>query len=354
MGRLAQLAANPQGTSREEIFLAVASLYRVQGTHLTARERELMRDILERLAENVEMTIRIALAERLADDITAPHDLILLLADDRIEVARPLILRSALLSDSDMLNLIAEASIAHHEVVAQRPNIGERVSEALSKSEAESVLVALVKNATARIASHTYETLVEKSQRFAGIQEPLIYREDLPPILATRMVGWVSDALKTHIANNFDVAAGKINKALDDVDTALNSAPPPPSVTPTECAQKLIDKLSSSGQLKTGFLMRVLSQGQVDLFDLAFSRLLEMELTRFRDVFYNGGARAVALSCRAVGIDRAVFATVFNLSRQSRRLQVVLSKSDSATVDQIFGGMTRQGAMAELHNPPTA
>ncbi|HEY4123227.1 MAG TPA: DUF2336 domain-containing protein, partial [Rhizomicrobium sp.] len=187
MGRLAQLAANPQGTSREEIFLAVASLYRVQGTHLTTRERELMRDILERLAENVEMTIRIALAERLADDITAPHDLILLLADDSIEVARPLILRSALLSDADMLNLIAEASIAHHEVVAMRPNIGESVSEALSKSEADSVLMALVKNATARIASHTYETLVEKSRRFAGMQEPLVYRNDLPPTLATRM-----------------------------------------------------------------------------------------------------------------------------------------------------------------------
>ena len=100
--------------------------------------------------------------------------------------------------------------------------------------------------------------------------------------------------------------------------------------------------------------MRVLSQGQVDLFDLAFSRLLEMELTKFRNVFYDGGARAVALSCRAVGIDRAVFATVFNLSRQSRRVQVALSKSDNATADQIFAGMTRQAAMAELHDPQTA
>ena len=35
MGRLAQLAANPQsGASREEIYLAVASLYRIQGAGL--------------------------------------------------------------------------------------------------------------------------------------------------------------------------------------------------------------------------------------------------------------------------------------------------------------------------------
>lgn len=349
MGRLAQLAANPQGTSREEIFLAVASLYRVQGTHLTTRERELMRDILERLAENVEMTIRIALAERLADDITAPHDLILLLADDRIEVARPLILRSALLSDADMLNLIAEASIAHHEAVAQRPNIGERVTDALSKSDAESVLVALVNNATARIASHTYETLVEKSRQFASIQGPLVHRNDLPPILATRMVSWVSDALKAHIAKNFDVPAAKVADALDDVDNALNSAPQPPRVTPAEGAQKLIDKLSGAGQLKAGFLLRVLHQGQADLFDLAFARLLDMKLDDARKALYDGGPGAVALACRAVGIDRSVFPTVFNLSRAARGLHATLSHDQRGEVDSVFAKYNKEAALKRLH-----
>ena len=63
MGRLAQLAANPSGTSREEIYLAVASLYRVQGAGLDERERELMREILRRLAGDVEMAIRTALAD---------------------------------------------------------------------------------------------------------------------------------------------------------------------------------------------------------------------------------------------------------------------------------------------------
>jgi uncharacterized protein (DUF2336 family) len=349
MGRLAQLAANPQGTSREEIFLAVASLYRVQGTHLTSRERELMRDILERLAENVEMTIRIALAERLADDITAPHDLILLLADDRIVVARPLILRSALLSDADMLNLIAEASVAHHEIVAQRPNIGERVTEALSKSEAETVLVALVKNATAHIGSHTYETLVEKSRRFAGIQEPLVHRDDMPPTLATRMTAWVSDALKAHIARNFDVPAVKVADALDDVDNAINSAPPPPRVTPTEGAQKLIDKLSGAGQLKAGFLLRVLHQGQADLFDLAFARLLSMNLDETRKALYDHGPGSVALACRAVGIDRSVFPTVFNLSRAARGLHASLSHDQRIEVDTVFSNYDRGAALKQLH-----
>ena len=134
MGRLAQLAINPQGASREEIYLAVASLYRIQGAGLNERERDLMREILRRLTRDVEMAIRIALAERLADDTTAPHDLILLLVDDAIEVARPLILRSPLLTDETSLRLIAEAerrpsgSRRRHA-----PHIGEPVTDALAQ-----------------------------------------------------------------------------------------------------------------------------------------------------------------------------------------------------------------------------
>src|SRR5664279_1652723 len=121
MGRLAQLAMNPQsGASREEIYLAVASLYRIQGTGLNERERALMHEILRRLTRDVEMAIRIALAERLADDTTAPHDLILLLADDRIEVARPLLLRSPLLTDEDVLRMVIECDVGHQEAVAAR------------------------------------------------------------------------------------------------------------------------------------------------------------------------------------------------------------------------------------------
>src|SRR6202042_1698820 len=151
MGRLAQLAANPQGTTREEIFLAVASLYRIQGSYLNERERALMQDILKMLARDVEMAIRISLAERLADDSNAPHDLILLLADDAIEVARPLILRSPLLTETDVLRMIGECGEGHQQAAASRPNIGEPVTEALVKLEAESVLTALVRNITAKI-----------------------------------------------------------------------------------------------------------------------------------------------------------------------------------------------------------
>ncbi|HTP78715.1 MAG TPA: DUF2336 domain-containing protein [Rhizomicrobium sp.] len=348
MGRLAQLAVNPQGTSREEIYLAVASLYRIQGSGLNERERALMHEILRRLTKDVEMAIRIALAERLAEDTTAPHDLILLLADDNIEVARPLLLRSPLLSDEDMLRLIAECSVDHQETVATRPHISETVTEALVRCEAESVLVALVRNATARISAVAYTTLVEKSRSIATLQEPLTKRPDLPPQLATRMCEWVSDALKSYIRQNYAISATKLDAAFEQAQTAVQSEPPAPKTPPAESAQKLIDKLAASGQLKAGFLLRVLHQGQTDLFDLALAKLTNLPVAELRAKFYRGGPRAVALACRGVGIDRCVFTTVFNLSRQAHNMRTNLSYADLAEVDRVFATVPKSGALTEL------
>jgi uncharacterized protein (DUF2336 family) len=349
MTRLAQLAMNPRnGASREEIYLAVASLYRIQGTGLNERERELMREILRRLTRDVEMAIRIALAQRLADDTTVPHDLILLLVDDTIEVARPLIVNSPLLNEADMLGLIANAGPAHQEAVAGRPHIGVAVTDALANSNTETVLLALVRNATARISDAGYETLVRKSRAFARMQEPLVHRPDLPPKLATDMCEWVSGALQGFILTNYPMSRARVDGALGQAAAAINSEPPAPSEWPAGNAHKLIDKLAAGGQLKAGFLMRVLSQGQTDLFDLAFARLMNMELPLFRKIFYECGPRAVALGCRAAGIDRSVFPTVFNLSRQAYGRYAMLGARDIAEVEHIFIGFSRQGALEEL------
>lgn len=348
MGRLAQLAANPQDTTREEIYLAVASLYRVQGNHLNDRERHLMREILARLTHDVEMAIRISLAERLADDTSAPNDLILLLADDTIEVARPVILRSPLLSDEDMLRLIAQCGTPHHEAVAARPHIGEAVSAELAKSEAESVLVTLVRNATAKIPAQAFEMLVEKSRHYAGLQDPIVQRKDLPPVLATKMCGWVSEALKAYIIHNYSVDSGSISAAISQAERSVRSEPKPPLSAPAESAGKLVDKLYAAGQLKAGFLLRVLHQGQIDLFDLAFARLLGLPLAELHSNLYERGPRTVALACRAVGIDRCVFSTVFKLSRQARLLKPALSDAEMKAVEAAFTNYSKAEALEEL------
>jgi uncharacterized protein (DUF2336 family) len=112
--------------------------------------------------------------------------------------------------------------------------------------------------------------------------------------------------------------------------------------------RKLIDKLATAEQLKAGFLLRVLQQGQFDLFELAFARLLQLNDTQMRRTLYESGPRPVAMACHAAGIDRCVFPTVYHLSRQGRRMAASLQPEERDDVQAVFETYSRAEALARL------
>jgi uncharacterized protein (DUF2336 family) len=345
MARLSQLAADPQTARRGDIYLAVATLYQSQAMRLSERERRLMREILQRLSADVEMAIRISLAERLAEDDQAPTELILLLADDRIEVARPVLLRSRILSDADLLSLLDHASEEHLVACAERPHIGERVCATLAEKHSDSVLVALVRNATAHISQQTFETLIEKSKKIAALQGPLAHRTDLPAGLALKMCEWVSDALKEHIRLSYPQISNFAEQMLEEAKQSVQSS----ASSANQGASKLVDKMAGAGQLKAGFLLRVLHQGQLDLFDIAFARLLGMEVDRVSQILHRSGVVPLALACRSVGIDRCVFSTVYSLSRQAIGAPTMLTVAEISQADTAFESFSKTEALGRVH-----
>lgn len=345
IGQLAALAECPEAAKRGDIYCAVSSLYRTQGNLLSGSERALMREILHKLASRVEMAIRLAAAEAAADDPDAPLDLVLFLASEDVALARPLLLRSARLSDREILTFIAQCDIARQAICAARADIGESVTEALSRSDAEPVLLALVRNATARIAAPAFARIAEKSKALPSLQQPLAHRSDLPPDLALRMCDWVSAELKACIGRLHPEAFHAANEAVERGANSIKTGGPDDS---SDSSLKLIEKLAVAGQLKAGFLLRVLQQGQLELFELGLSRLLELDRNRTLRVLYESGPRPVAMVCRAIGIDRCVFPTVYNLSRGARRIHPLLQPSERTDADAVFNTYTKPEALAWL------
>ena len=337
-----------QANSRaDEIYLAVTTLFEHQAFAFTPNERQLAADILKRLSKNVEMSIRIAVAERLADSTDAPTELILLLADDRIEVARLILARSPLLSEEDLLRVVETASTDHHIAVAARPHLGENVCAALARSECEAVVLALLQNKSAKIGHITFDVLMERSRDAAALQEHLIARDDLPLALASRMYVWVGNALKTALLSRYPEVEGPLRRAIDQTQVALQSGEP---VSSEASARKLVAKLAASGQLRASFLIRVLNQGKMELFEHGFAALLQMDVEPMRKALYGGNPLTVALACRAAGIDRSVFMTVFNLSRHHRGVTTTLSDPDQGEIQAIFSKVQKIDALERLRS----
>ena len=104
------------------------------------------------LIVGAEREIRKALAERLAGADWAPHDLVTLICTDDIDVARPLIAESSVLTDQDLMRLLRQAAIEHQIEVARRPGISEAVVEMILDQGQPAVLTALADNDTAAIS----------------------------------------------------------------------------------------------------------------------------------------------------------------------------------------------------------
>ncbi len=188
---LLKLAPRRGQSDRNKLFEKVAMLMEERDATLNADERSLMGDILHSLVKNVEMTVRIKLAERLVDSAKAPSELINLLANDEIEVAYPILKSSEILSNQDLINVIKHRSLQYQLAVAIRKNLPEEISEALVETGNEHVIVTLISNDGAHISGQVLNYLAEKSKRIDRFQGPLLQRDDLPTHLAAKMYDWV-------------------------------------------------------------------------------------------------------------------------------------------------------------------
>ena len=108
--------------------------------------------------------------------------------------------------------------------------------------------------------------------------------------------------------------------------------------------RRLIEKLAEAGQLKVGFLIRVLLEGRLELFELGLAKLLDLDYSRVEHLLYGSGPRPVAMACRAIGIDRCVFPTIYTLSRQRRCLDARLRPVDRLEIDDVFAAFSKRDA----------
>ena len=196
---LIEVAQESSSDKRRELLEGVTDLFLDPGPGMNAGEQHIAADILSRVAAEVEREVRARLSYRLADLENAPVDLIRQLANDEIQVARPLLERSGALSEADLIKIINQHGKEHQLSVTNRAQVTAGVSEALVARGDDEVVLALVKNDGAEFSRDTISQVVDRSEKSDLLQEPLLHRKDLPPDLMHNMFWWVSAELKKHI-----------------------------------------------------------------------------------------------------------------------------------------------------------
>ena len=339
---LLSIARRKSVEGRTRLAEVVTDLFLDEGD-LTDVERALMFDILHKLVREVESSMRQTLSEKLAELENAPRDLIRELANDEIEVAYPVLTKSKVLWNEDLIEVIYHRTLEHQLAISIRDEVNEDVSEALVSTGEETVIKSLLENSNAKFARHTMEYLVEESKRVNSFMEPLVKREDLPQDLAKRMFLWVSVALRQHILDKYELEPMEIDPLIDMTSRQKIRELGDDAEDPNKI-EALIDALEAEGKLVPQLMVYAMEDGMISLFVAIFRRLTSLPSHLALRIVFEPQGEGLAIACKAIGVGPECFQSVFNLSRKARPMPRKVLKKEGRKISELYEQTSREAA----------
>ena len=271
--------------------LARAYLY----SDLSDNDRAAAEGAMIMLLDDPSPLVRQALAEAFASSEEAPPTIVHALAGDQPDVASPLLERSPLFLDTDLVDAVAtgDAGAAGGD---RRPRRICRARSSAAIAEvgcAESCLVAL-ENPDAELVPFSLDRIVARHGHLAVIRDALLARDDLAAPTRQALVAKLSQTLADFVTSREWLAgdrAQKITKEACEKATVAVAAD-----TDSGEMRPLIRHLRDSGQLTAGLVLRALLSGNLALFEEALAELTGMSLARVVGIVHDRrgfGFRAV-------------------------------------------------------------
>ncbi|MFM8819506.1 MAG: DUF2336 domain-containing protein [Phenylobacterium sp.] len=313
------LAKSRDVADRERLLIRLVDMCNRASDDLQApRVQTLLSQVFFDLVFQAEFEIRLRLAEKIASADWAPSALISILSFDDIEIARPIIARSPLLKDPDLIRILVEATLEHQVEVARRSGISPEVIDAILKTARPEVMTALAGNPTAQVSEDHLLQLVQMAEEVTTLHDPLATHPQLNAGLAGSLYAWVGATLRKSLADRFDLDQSALDEALAlSIQQATTGGPaelvrqdPSGETAQERNDRRLIAKMDMAGQLRPGYLLKALKEERLSLFVAALAALGRFEIRDVKSALRSKTPEAFALACVAVGVDRTVFPTL--------------------------------------------
>jgi uncharacterized protein (DUF2336 family) len=219
------LVRDPDEVVRADLASKVARLLPGLPKDAQDQVRERVVEMVEALARDSAVRVRQMVAEALQDVADAPPDVIKRLARDaELAVSRPVLRFSPLLTDQDLLDIIAGRPVTGALVaIAERENVSSAVSDAIVGTDEEPAVAALLANPSAQIREETLDLIVDRAPPRTTWHGPLVARPVLPSRAARRIASFIAEALLKKLQKRTDLdpeakaaVASEVRKRLDD------------------------------------------------------------------------------------------------------------------------------------------
>ena len=181
-------------------------------------------DVLCQLVDTLERQTLAELSGRIAPLNKAPPRLCARLArHDDIEVARPVLSRSPLLSDSLLIEIAQSKSQSHLEAIATRSRLSERVTDVLIDRGNDAVLTTVARNFGARLSTRGYRTLLGKAEKDVDLASAMVSRPELSPEMFRKLVAQATTTVQQRLlaATSDPAVKRRLQETLQSVSSVV-------------------------------------------------------------------------------------------------------------------------------------
>jgi uncharacterized protein (DUF2336 family) len=210
-------AQPPVFKARSALMKRLADVVCLPSSRVNAFERAMTADLLVDMLREAEPQDRVRVAKRLAGLTEVPASLVRLLLRDTVEVAEPLLVDCASLTDSDLLDCARMAGLEHRRLIALRRGVSEVVCEELIEFDEILVIECLLKNDTARFSNAAIESVVAATRGDSRLAPALLRRPELRPAHAYVLFWWADADVRRTILQRFAVSREVLQEAAGDV-----------------------------------------------------------------------------------------------------------------------------------------
>ena len=251
--------------------------------------------------------VRRALSEALAGAADAPRHLVVALAADQSDVAAPVLARSAVLGEGDLIDCAAIGDAFAQTAVALRPDLTAPVAAAIAEVGEREALIALAVNTAAELRPFSMKRMVERFGDDAELREAMLARADLPLELRHDLAVATSAALSAFVTARGWLGGERAERlAREARDKAAVIIAAEAAQAPGSASLDLARHLRVAGRLTPALLLRALLSGDGGFFAAALADLGGVTPQRVAGLMRDpGGAGFAALYIRA-GLPQAL------------------------------------------------
>jgi len=300
------LAKDPDEEVRKEVAHKLGRLLPDISVDQQDKLSKMALDILDTLARDQMRDVRAIVSDEIKHARNVPKNVVRRLAEDAESVvSAPVLEYSPLLSDKDLLEIVALGiESGAMTSIAKRTELPQEVVDAIIESGDENAIPALLENKSAKISEKTIDMIAVEAEGHEEWHPPLVDRGNLPVRTVRRIASFVSAALFERLIENNDVEEKAVDEMRMEVRKRIDSNELLDTETDTarEKAMERAGKLFKQGKLTEDVVKKAIDINDSHFTRYAISHMSGLPSEVVTKMLGSGSGKAVTSLCWKAGM----------------------------------------------------